>query len=162
MNTQDVLQLINVLKETGYQHISIKHEGLQILLTNNNLLHRPVEEPIDAKQELSSIEKHNKDERATNIENETTIGIQSKQEENEVEGHVVESPIVGTFYSAASPDDKDFVTVGSKVKKGDVLCIIEAMKLMNEIDADQDGEILKILVENEQGVEFGQPLFIIG
>jgi len=76
-------------------------------------------------------------------------------------GHLVESPIVGTYYNAPSPEADPYVCVGSKVKKGDVLCIIEAMKLMNEIEADQEGEIVEILVENEQGVEYGQPLFRI-
>lgn len=71
----------------------------------------------------------------------------------------VSSPIVGTFYAAPSPDDDDFVTIGSKVKKGDTLCIIEAMKLMNEIEAEEDCEIVEILVKNEDMVEYGQPLF---
>lgn len=73
----------------------------------------------------------------------------------------MESPIVGTYYEAATPDADPFVSVGSKVKKGDTLCIIEAMKLMNEIEADADGEIAEILVKNEEGVEYGQPLFRI-
>lgn len=71
----------------------------------------------------------------------------------------VKSPIVGTFYRAPEPESEPFVKVGSQVQKGEVLCIIEAMKLMNEIDADQDGEIVKILVENGQAVEYGEVLF---
>lgn len=82
-------------------------------------------------------------------------------EEKKVEGKEVKSPIVGTFYSAAGPDEKDFVSVGDKVKKGQVLCIIEAMKLMNEIESDFDGEVVDILVKNGQMVEYGQPLFLI-
>lgn len=77
-------------------------------------------------------------------------------------GHVVKSPMVGTFYRAASPGSAPFVDVGATVKEGDTLCIIEAMKLLNEIDADASGVIQQILVENGQPVEFGQPLFIIG
>jgi acetyl-CoA carboxylase biotin carboxyl carrier protein len=76
-------------------------------------------------------------------------------------GHVVKSPIVGTFYRAASPESKSFVEVGDTVKEGDTLCIIEAMKLMNEIEADASGVVKAILVENGQPVEFGQPLFIL-
>lgn len=78
------------------------------------------------------------------------------------EGHIVKSPMVGTFYRSASPGAKPFVDVGQTVNNGDTLCIIEAMKLLNEIDADAGGVIKSILVENGQPVEFGQPLFVIG
>lgn len=77
-------------------------------------------------------------------------------------GHVVKSPMVGTFYRAASPGAKPLVDVGQKVANGERLCIIEAMKLMNEIESDADGVIKAILVENGQPVEYGQPLFVIG
>lgn len=76
-------------------------------------------------------------------------------------GHVVKSPMVGTFYRASSPGAKAFAEVGDVVKAGQPVCIIEAMKIMNEIEADQDGTITKILVDNGQPVEYGQPLFII-
>jgi acetyl-CoA carboxylase biotin carboxyl carrier protein len=76
-------------------------------------------------------------------------------------GHVVRSPMVGTFYRASSPGAKPLVDVGAAVKEGDPICIIEAMKIMNEIDADKAGTIAKILVENGQAVEFDQPLFVI-
>ena len=79
-----------------------------------------------------------------------------------VEGHVVKAPMVGTFYRSPSPDAKAFVEVGQQIKEGDVICIIEAMKLMNEIDADAAGTVKAILVENGQPVEYGQPLFILG
>ena len=79
-----------------------------------------------------------------------------------VEGHVVKSPMVGTFYRAASPGSAPFVDIGKNVNKGDTLCIIEAMKLLNEIESDFSGSIKQILVENGQPVEYGQPLFIIG
>jgi acetyl-CoA carboxylase biotin carboxyl carrier protein len=80
----------------------------------------------------------------------------------EPEGHVVKSPMVGTFYRASAPDAKPFVDVGVTVKSGDTVCIIEAMKLLNEIEADADGVVKEILVENGQPVEYGQPLFVIG
>jgi len=78
------------------------------------------------------------------------------------EGHVVKSPMVGSFYRAPSPGAKSFVDIGQAVKEGDTLCIIEAMKLLNEIESDKAGVVKAILVENGQAVEFGQPLFIIG
>ena len=79
-----------------------------------------------------------------------------------IEGHVVKSPMVGTFYRSPSPESKSFVDVGSSVNIGDTLCIIEAMKLLNEIESDHAGVIKAILVENGQPVEYGEPLFIIG
>ncbi|HYC12909.1 MAG TPA: acetyl-CoA carboxylase biotin carboxyl carrier protein [Stellaceae bacterium] len=78
------------------------------------------------------------------------------------EGHVVKAPMVGTFYRSPSPDAKAFVEVGQTVKEGQTICIIEAMKLMNEIEADASGIVKAVLVENGQPVEYGQPLFIIG
>lgn len=76
-------------------------------------------------------------------------------------GHTVKSPMVGTFYRSSSPGAKPFVEIGSEIKEGDPICIIEAMKIMNEIEADKSGIVSKILCENGQAVEFGQPLFII-
>ena len=75
--------------------------------------------------------------------------------------HVVKSPMVGTFYRSASPGSKPFAEVGAPIKEGEPICIIEAMKIMNEIEADMSGTVTKILVENGQAVEYGQPLFIV-
>ena len=77
------------------------------------------------------------------------------------EGHAVKSPMVGTFYRSASPGGKAFVEIGSAIKEGEPICIIEAMKIMNEIEADKSGTVTQILCENGQAVEFGQPLFVI-
>ena len=87
----------------------------------------------------------------------------SFQEAGEIvlSGNVVKSPLVGTFYNAPSPDAETFVKVGDTVKKGQVLGIVEAMKLMNEIESEFDGTVEQILVENEEVVEYGQPLFVI-
>ncbi len=86
---------------------------------------------------------------------------QEEKEETEEVGNVVKSPMVGTFYSKPSPNSESYVTVGQKVKKGDVLCIIEAMKLMNEIESEFEGEVVEILVKDEDTVEYGKPLFVI-
>jgi acetyl-CoA carboxylase biotin carboxyl carrier protein len=82
--------------------------------------------------------------------------------DTEPSGDVVKSPIVGTFYRAPSPDDDPFVQVGDQVEKGQTLCIVEAMKIMNEIESEYSGEVKKILVDNAEPVEYDQPLFIIG
>jgi acetyl-CoA carboxylase biotin carboxyl carrier protein len=80
---------------------------------------------------------------------------------DEVTGHKIESPMVGTFYRASSPSSKAFVEIGSAVAEGDTICIIEAMKMLNQIESDKAGIVKAILADNEQPVEFGQPLFII-
>jgi acetyl-CoA carboxylase biotin carboxyl carrier protein len=89
-------------------------------------------------------------------------GATAEQVPTALEGHLVKSPMVGTFYRSASPGAKAFVEVGDTVKAGQAICIIEAMKLMNEIEADKDGVIKAIMVENGQPVEYGEPLMLIG
>lgn len=76
-------------------------------------------------------------------------------------GHIVKSPMVGTFYRAASPGAKPFVEIGDSIKEGETICIVEAMKILNEIEADKSGTVTKILVDNGQAVEYGQPLYVI-
>lgn len=89
-------------------------------------------------------------------------GKQEQQEECRPEGKTVKAPLVGTFYAASAPDAEAFVSVGDTVKKGQTLGIIEAMKLMNEIESEYDGVVKEILIENGQMAEYGQPLFVIG
>ena len=89
-------------------------------------------------------------------------GKQEQQEECQPEGKTVKAPLVGTFYAASAPDAEAFVSVGDTVKKGQTLGIIEAMKLMNEIESEYDGVVKEILIENGQMAEYGQPLFVIG
>jgi len=92
----------------------------------------------------------------------STVSAVSAEAPSSPEGHIVKSPMVGTFYRSASPDAKSFVEIGDTVKAGQTICIIEAMKLMNEIETDKDGVIKAILVENGQPVEYGEPLMIVG
>lgn len=91
-----------------------------------------------------------------------TGGAPPAEAEAAPEGHVIRSPMVGTFYRASAPGAKAFVEIGQAVKSGQTLCIIEAMKLLNEIEADRDGVVKAVLVENGQPVEYGEPLFILG
>jgi acetyl-CoA carboxylase biotin carboxyl carrier protein len=90
-----------------------------------------------------------------------SVETPSADNKKKIEGTIINSPMVGTFYTSSKPGAEPFVKVGSKVKTGDILCIIEAMKLLNEIQSDYDGEIVEVLVENAEPVEFGQPLFRI-
>lgn len=88
--------------------------------------------------------------------------VQEEEKAEEKTGNIVKSPLVGTFYQSASPESEPFVKEGDIVKKGQVLGIVEAMKLMNEIESEYDGTVKEILIKNEQMVEFGQPMFVIG
>lgn len=114
-----------------------------------------------------SMKKENKVIQAENIiqsvSNTTEINedIKLDTEIEKEDGHIVKSPMVGTFYRKSSPDSEPYVEIGTKVKKGDVLCIIEAMKLMNEIESEFNGEIIEIFVEDGMPVEYGTPLYKI-
>ncbi|PID46812.1 MAG: acetyl-CoA carboxylase, biotin carboxyl carrier protein [Proteobacteria bacterium] len=92
---------------------------------------------------------------------EVAVSVDAAPPATQAQGDVIESPMVGTFYRASSPTAKAFVEVGQSVSVGDTLCIIEAMKMLNQIESDRSGVIAQILVDNEQPVEFGQPLFVI-
>ncbi len=95
------------------------------------------------------------------VTNASSVPANIPEKQGNFQGNVVKSPMVGTFYSKSSPTAEPFVKVGSKIKKGDTLCIIEAMKLMNEIESEFDGEVVEILVKDEEMVDYGKPLFVI-
>ena len=149
MDTQVVKDLIREFKAADLTKLSLKYEGLEISLERED---RRAQE-----QNNISLPNQGDDTNGTNnvvpSNNVATTNVNVKH---------IKSPIVGTFYASSTLEGEPYVTVGSKVKKGDIVCIIEAMKLMNEIEADSDGEILEILVQNEEMVEFDQPLFVIG
>ena len=165
MNTNEVLQLIKTLTETGYKHIDVTHEGSHILLSNSDFagMNNAVSAApaIPAAPVIPVVTPAVPVAQASSAVNDEITQAESVDSPAVKGGHLVESPIVGTFYEAVSPDADPFVKVGSKVKKGDVLCIIEAMKLMNEIEAEISGKIVKVLAENAQPVEFNQPLFLV-
>jgi acetyl-CoA carboxylase biotin carboxyl carrier protein len=140
MELEDLKELIEYLKETDITEISIEKDGIKVKIKREKML-----SPMDISvQKLGSLH-----EKVTGETEEETRVI------------TVTSPIVGTFFRAPSPEADPFVETGSKVKKGQVLCIVEAMKLMNEIESEVDGDVIKILVDNGQPVEYGEPLFLI-
>ena len=140
MELEDLKELIEYLKETDITEISIEKDGIKVRIKREKIL-----SPMDISvQKLGSLH-----EKVTGETEEETRVI------------TVTSPIVGTFFRAPSPEADPFVETGSKVKKGQVLCIVEAMKLMNEIESEVDGVVIKILVDNGQPVEYGEPLFLI-
>ncbi len=142
MELEDLKALIELLKDTDITELQVEKEGTRVKIKREKIL-TSIEMPL---QKPSVI--HTK-----------TTDIPEEEETQRL--ITITSPIVGTFYRAPSPDANPFVEIGSKVSKGQVLCIVEAMKLMNEIESETDGIIVKILVENGQPVEYGEPLFLI-
>lgn len=144
MQLEEIKQLVELFHHSDLNKMHLKWEKLDLLLEKGNNI------PVAQMPQVAVI---------PSPEN-SSISV-PKEEKQEIQTHTINAPMVGTFYAASSPDAKPFVTVGTKVKKGDVVCIIEAMKLMNEVEADIDGEIVEIVAENGQMVEYGQPLFVI-
>jgi acetyl-CoA carboxylase biotin carboxyl carrier protein len=152
MDIRKIRKLIELLKETGISEIEIK-EGEESLRLS--CFHQG---QVSASHHASQITERPKLAEYAHDNLHTSPAIATPQK---VDGHQVCSPMVGTLYTAASPDVPPFVKVGQAVKVGDTLCIIEAMKMFNEIEADKAGVIAAILVDNGSPVEFGQPLFVI-
>ena len=165
MDYNSIEQLIQAVSDSKLTLFEIESDGLHLKME------KKVEQIVVEKvNEVSSLaapvlkqqtyEKTKNQDLSQNLEEQVSVS-ETKIVEEASNEFIVKSPIVGTFYITPSVDAPQFVKVGSKVKKGDVLCIIEAMKLMNEIESEVDGEITQIFVENEQMVEYGQQLFKI-
>ena len=143
---------MELLEESGIAEIEVK-EGEESIKLSRNItssaapLQQMVQQPMMAPQQQAT-------QTASQVEN-------KKDDSSNQNRNTVNSPIVGTFYASASPESKPFVTVGQSVKKGDTLCILEAMKMMNQVQAESDGKILEILIDNAEPVEFDQPLFVV-
>ncbi|OPJ57197.1 acetyl-CoA carboxylase biotin carboxyl carrier protein [Alkalithermobacter paradoxus] len=147
MNSKDIKDLILTLDKTNINKLEIQNDNFKIY----------IEKGVYSSQ-------NNPYENITTevIKNEETAQVIEETVRSTDENiYIIKAPLMGTFYKAPSPDSQPYVSVGSKVSKGDTLCILEAMKLMNEIESDVDGEIISILVENEDLVEYNQPLFEI-
>lgn len=134
--------------------LEIKHDDIEIKIEKKK---EAIMAPVVAHEAIASVETEQLAPSCSTIVAETA----SVKMEKEPTGCAILSPMVGTVYTAPNPDSDQFVSVGQQVKKGDVVCIIEAMKLMNEVEAEIDGEIIEVLAKNEEMVEFGEPLFIV-
>ena len=155
MNLKEIKELIEMLKDTDISELEVEHSGVKVRLrkggdvTFHSILPR-MEYPPAALVAPAIAEAPG------------TAGATEKTVESPKTNQIkVTSPIVGTFYRSSSPDKPVYVEIGDVVKKGQVLCIIEAMKLMNEIESEVAGKIVQLLVENGTPVEYGQPLFVI-
>ena len=152
MNYEDIKKLMDDMGNSKINSLDIEFpDGIKISMKKS-------ENNINAGENLISLSSNQAPQ--VNVNAQTNINNESVKEEEE-NYKIVKSPMVGTFYESSSPKANPFVKVGDKVKKGDVLCIIEAMKLMNEIESEYDGEIVEVCVKNEEMVEFGKPLFKI-
>ena len=150
MDIKLVKELINEFKDSDLTKIKLKSDEFEIEIERTlqvmpQVIPQTITSPAPTTQQVAT----------------TQINIETPTEVKAESGYEIKAPMVGTFYASSAPDQPAFVSIGSKVKKGDTICIIEAMKLMNEVEADRDGEVVEILVENEEMVEFDQPLFII-
>jgi acetyl-CoA carboxylase biotin carboxyl carrier protein len=144
MELEEIKKLITFLKETDITELNIEREGFKIRM-KRGYIYGPIEMPKTVKP----------------VEETGKISYPSEVLEEEKTLHTIKSPVVGIFYKSSSPDSPPFVEVGSRVEKGQVICIIEAMKIMNEIESDVSGIVRKVLVESGQPVEYGEPLFLI-
>jgi len=148
MDIRKIKKLIELLDESGVAEIEIKEGEESVRISRQqNVVAAPAQQQLIAAPAA--------------VAPAAAPAVEEPATEAEIPGHKITSPMVGTFYRSASPGAKPFTDVGQSVSEGDTLCIIEAMKILNQIEADKSGTIKAILVENSQPVEFGQPLFII-
>ncbi len=161
MNIADIKELMEKMAQTGLTQVEFETEGSKLRLERNQpvIVHAA---PGSGEGAHMMSAPFNYAYPAAPSPAAEPAAPAAPAEPEELPGHIVTSPVVGVFYAAPSPDSDAFVSVGSKVEVKSPLCIIEAMKLMNEITSPWEGVVLEILVENKQRVEYGQPLFRIG
>ena len=159
VNMDELRELIALLRENGLAEFELEREGFRVRLRREGTF-VPGAYPIEMPQPSSIPTSTNRPTPATTGSSPAHPGAQAETAASEDQDlHIIPSPIVGTFYRSPSPTADAFVKIGSRVESESVVCIIEAMKLMNEIQAEISGEVVKIYVENGQPVEYGQPLF---
>ena len=158
MNIKEIQNLIKFVSKSGVEEVKIEREDFKITIkTKKNITQQIVVDDIPAKIAVTPSAVSNI--LLDDVPEKTPVK-ESKITEND--NHIiVKAPIIGTFYRKPSPDKPTFVEVGQSIAEGDILCVIEAMKLFNEIESEMSGKIVKILVEDQSPVEFDQPLFII-
>ena len=161
LDHDDLDRLIEKISTSDIQEFSLEGEDFKLEIKRNLL---------DKNQSTSNSSLNNSFEKpitASKLDSSDNVSLASNAEPSLVappglsDLTDITSPMVGTFYASASPESKPFVTIGQSVKKGDTLCILEAMKMMNQVQAESDGKIVEILVDNAEPVEFDQPLFVL-
>ena len=157
MDIKEIQNLIKFVQKSGVEEVKIERDDFKITIKTKSVAPQHIiVEDVPTPVSIPASQQPTQAVQEVNIQ-ETTQSV-NLENDNQV---IVKSPIIGTFYRKPSPDKQSFVEVGQSVSKGDVLCVIEAMKLFNEIESDFSGKIVKILVDDQSPVEFDQPLFII-
>lgn len=153
MNLQEIKELIRIIDETDISELNLESDGMKVVIRKGACVSgdMPGTNVVNQKTDVVIPTVH--------TTTETTLGTSESVIPPNME--IIKSPMVGTFYSAQSPEAEPFVKVGQHIQTGQSVCIIEAMKLMNEIESEIEGKVIEILVENGQPVEYGQPLFLI-
>ncbi|QFJ53813.1 acetyl-CoA carboxylase biotin carboxyl carrier protein [Pseudobutyrivibrio xylanivorans] len=147
METKEIKELLKAFDDSGSSYLRIKQDGVDIQLRKPDISGQPVIQPVSQQVVVAP---------------EEVVAERTLEKPKAVDGVLVKAPLVGVFYSAPSPEEKPYVQVGDSVKSGQVLCLIEAMKMMSEITAPSDGVIKEIYAKNQDVVEFEQELFLIG
>ena len=154
MDLRKIKKLMELLEESGIAEIEVKEGEESIKLSRNISSSTNMQVPQVIQQPVQTSQPPTNQQAAD-------MGVNAVDDLKKEKRNTVNSPMVGTFYASASPESKPFVTIGQSVKKGDTLCILEAMKMMNQVQAESDGKIVEILVDNAEPVEFDQPLFVL-
>ena len=154
MDLRKIKKLMELLEESGIAEIEVK-EGEESIKLSRNISSSPNMQVPQIIQQPAQTSQPPSNQQAADM------GVNAVDNLKKEKRNTVNSPMVGTFYASASPESKPFVTIGQSVKKGDTLCILEAMKMMNQVQAESDGKIVEILVDNAEPVEFDQPLFVL-
>jgi len=166
LKVQEIRELIKLIDHSSIEEFTFEHEGSKIKMKKNTGTSVSVVKTVGQPAEASSTEVVQKPVvQEAPVEKVAAVNTEVIPEKIEVEAatnlHKITSPMVGTFYESPTPDADAYVKAGSKVSKDSIVCIVEAMKLFNEIEAEVEGEIVEVLVKNGQLVEFGQPLFLV-
>ena len=156
MNIEEVKELIALINDSDIKNFELTLDNATVRISKTDGVMPSA--PVQAAPAAAPAAAQTASAPAAPVQTETPAPVPKAEAKG---GNIVKAPIVGTFYESAGPGKPVFAPVGSKVKKGDVLCIIEAMKIMNEVVSEFDGEVAEVMAENEQLVEFGQPLFRI-
>lgn len=154
MNFKEILELIDIVAERGIAEIEIEQAGTKLRIQGKPSAPQVIHSYLNGQRDVTM-------SALPAPAAPTVLSAKSQEEEVDASLHVITSPIVGTFYRAPNPESEPFVTVGDHISKGKVICIVEAMKLMNEIESDVDGEIVKVFPQNGQPVEYGEKLFAV-
>jgi acetyl-CoA carboxylase biotin carboxyl carrier protein len=161
LNFKEILELIDKVAERGIAGVEIEQAGTKVKIEGKSAGPTVVHAYGDTRSQQPSVSATAGETPAAATPPPPAMSAAQIEEEAEAGLHIITSPIVGTFYRSPNPEAESFVNVGDSVSKGKVLCIIEAMKLMNEIEADADGTIVRIYPQNGQPVEYGEKLFAV-